>query len=485
MGKFAEYESYDAIGLADLVRRKEVTPEELLAEALARTERLNPKLNAVVHAVPEQGAGTDRAAACPMDRSPAYRSCSRIWAARRSAIRPACGSRLFANYQWTFDSEIYLRLKNARAGRPSRARPRRSSASSPVDRGRRLWRPDAQSLESQSHIRRLQRRQRRGGRGRHRSDGPWQRRRRLGAHSRLLLRPVRLKPTRARLPDGPASGEGWGGMAIDGLLSRSVRDTAAALDARHGADLGAPYWAPPVARPYIEEIKTPPRRLRIAVCRTRYQRRADPSRVRRRRWTAPRSSAPISVMRSSRHAPSFDFEKVVRAWTNVVLCGTALSVQTRARRWADKPARTIWSRRSCNACEIAPSVSGTAYLAAINLVHATGRLFAALHAEVRRAAEADAGRAAGGCRPLRHEQSGFSRLPAGSERARSAIRPSPRCSTSPASRRCRCRSIGRQAGLPIGVHFAAKFGDEATLLKLAAQLEQASPWFNRRPVLQP
>jgi amidase len=38
-----------------------------------------------------------------------------------------------------------------------------------------------------------------------------------------------------------------------------------------------------------------------------------------------------------------------------------------------------------------------------------------------------------------------------------------------------------KAGLPIGVHFAAKFGDEATLLKLAAQLEQARPWFNKRP----
>ncbi len=54
MGKIAEYESYDALALADLVRRKEVKPEELLDEAMARTEQLNPKLNAIVHAVPEK-----------------------------------------------------------------------------------------------------------------------------------------------------------------------------------------------------------------------------------------------------------------------------------------------------------------------------------------------------------------------------------------------------------------------------------------------
>jgi amidase/6-aminohexanoate-cyclic-dimer hydrolase len=57
-----------------------------------------------------------------------------------------------------------------------------------------------------------------------------------------------FKPTRARLPDGPYAGEGWAGMAIDGFLTRSVRDTAVMLDACAGPDLGAPYAAPMLAK---------------------------------------------------------------------------------------------------------------------------------------------------------------------------------------------------------------------------------------------
>jgi amidase len=63
-----------------------------------------------------------------------------------------------------------------------------------------------------------------------------------------------FKPTRARLPDGPYAGEGWAGMAIDGFLTRSVRDTAVMLDACAGADLGAPYVAPPLLRSHADAI---------------------------------------------------------------------------------------------------------------------------------------------------------------------------------------------------------------------------------------
>ena len=73
-----------------------------------------------------------------------------------------------------------------------------------------------------------------------------------------------LKPTRARLPDGPSAGEGWAGMAIDGFLTRSVRDTAALIDATHGPDLGTPYYAPPLDGSLLEAMSAAPPRLRIA-----------------------------------------------------------------------------------------------------------------------------------------------------------------------------------------------------------------------------
>jgi amidase len=73
-----------------------------------------------------------------------------------------------------------------------------------------------------------------------------------------------LKPTRARNPMGPDFAEGWGGLLAQHALTRSVRDSAALLDATAGPDVGAPYWAPPPTRPYREEVGRDPGRLKIA-----------------------------------------------------------------------------------------------------------------------------------------------------------------------------------------------------------------------------
>src|SRR5207253_400402 len=62
-----------------------------------------------------------------------------------------------------------------------------------------------------------------------------------------------LKPTRARNPAGPDAGEGWSGASIGHAVTWSVRDSAALLDATAGPDVGDPYWAPPMARPFLQE----------------------------------------------------------------------------------------------------------------------------------------------------------------------------------------------------------------------------------------
>ena len=73
-----------------------------------------------------------------------------------------------------------------------------------------------------------------------------------------------LKPTRARNPLGPDFGEGWGGLVAEHAVTRSVRDSAALLDATAGPDIGDPYWAPSMARPFTKEVGVDPGRLRIA-----------------------------------------------------------------------------------------------------------------------------------------------------------------------------------------------------------------------------
>jgi amidase len=78
-----------------------------------------------------------------------------------------------------------------------------------------------------------------------------------------------FKATRGRVPTGPAKGEIWGGMGTDGVLSRSVRDTAAAMDAICGRETGAPYDSADPARPFIESVSEARRApLRIGVWTT-------------------------------------------------------------------------------------------------------------------------------------------------------------------------------------------------------------------------
>ena len=79
-----------------------------------------------------------------------------------------------------------------------------------------------------------------------------------------MLRLFGLKPTRARNPLGPDFGEGWGGLVAEHAVTRSVRDSAALLDATAGPDIGDPYWAPPIARPFASEVGVDPGSLRIA-----------------------------------------------------------------------------------------------------------------------------------------------------------------------------------------------------------------------------
>lgn len=76
---------------------------------------------------------------------------------------------------------------------------------------------------------------------------------------------VGLKPTRGRVSLGPAHGELWGGLVTRGVLSRTVLDTATALDAMSVPAVGEPYYAPPFERPLTEEVGRDPGRLRIGL----------------------------------------------------------------------------------------------------------------------------------------------------------------------------------------------------------------------------
>jgi len=78
-----------------------------------------------------------------------------------------------------------------------------------------------------------------------------------------------LKPTRRRNPKGPLFGDLMRGLVEEHALTRSVRDSAALLDATSGPDVDAPYWPPPPERPFLTEVGAACGRLRIAVTKRR------------------------------------------------------------------------------------------------------------------------------------------------------------------------------------------------------------------------
>jgi amidase/6-aminohexanoate-cyclic-dimer hydrolase len=178
-----------------------------------------------------------------------------------------------------------------------------------------------------------------------------------------------FKPTRARLPDGPFAGEGWAGMAIDGFLTRSVRDTAVLLDACEGADPGAPYRAPPLVRGHADAISRPPDRLRIALCDTTLT--GDPVEPEVRSGVL----ATARLLEAMGHhvepfRPVADVRGMMAAWTRIVACGTALSV---VRSLAGRPAEGLVEGISRGAMAYAATLSGADYLEAVGKIHAFGR----------------------------------------------------------------------------------------------------------------
>jgi amidase len=251
----------DATAQAELVRRKEVTPQELVEAGITRIEALNPELNAVITPMFDE-ALTAVAEVDPDAPFAGVPFLLKDLVVEYAGVRFTEGSRFLREYVSTYDSELVLRLRNAGlviCGKtntpefgmfphcePSRFGPTRN----PWD----VMRTTAGSS---------------GGAAAAVASGmvPM-------AHGNDLGGSIRypasccglfgLKPSRGRNPLGPQYGDVMNGGAVEHALTRSVRDSAALLDATSGPDLGDPYWAPPPARPFAQEVGADPGRLRVA-----------------------------------------------------------------------------------------------------------------------------------------------------------------------------------------------------------------------------
>jgi len=284
-----------------------------------------------------------------------------------------------------------------------------------------------------------------------------------------------LKPTRGRVPLGPARFDGAGGIATLHALTRSVRDSAALLDAVSGGEIGAPYASPVQTRPFLLEAGTDPTPLRIAVMRQAPS--ADPTDAECEAAVADAAHLCAALGHHVEEAaPPVD--TALYGWARDVLnnVATLAGVAGVQRAMGREALPGEFENATLYYANEGRKVSAEDVMRAreaLYQLHRKVALFMAGHDVILTPVTA------------------IAHFPVGTL---SADLPAPQ--TEDGQRRIGIYTAlfnltGQPAmsvplywtppGLPLGVQFAARFGDEATLFRLAGQLERARPWMNRLP----
>lgn len=472
------YQQYDATGLADLVRRGEVTAGELLDTALARTEAVNGKINAITLLAADTARRkiTEGLPEGPLTGVPFL---LKDLGAEAVDYPTNMGSRLMAGTRYKRDSEIYRRLAASgvvvfgRTNSPEGGVGPATEARVYGGPTRNPWNLDRTPGGSS------------GGSGAavaagivpaaHGSDG--------GGSVRMPASNCGLfgfKATRARFPDGPDAGEGWAGMAIDGWLTRSVRDTALLNDLCQGPDLGAPYWAPPLKGTFLEATRRSPGRLRIALCDTSFDGAAIAPECRDAVHDVAQLLVDMGHIVEPARPSEADTTGMMRAWTDIVACGAASwitrRVEARGRPLEPDEIEPVHQ----GALAHAATLSGARYLDCVNEVHAYGRQLAAFMLDWDILLTPTIAEPPARIGRFNHDTPDYVGYRIGPQ---GVFAYSPYCaafnaSGQPAASVPLCWT---EDGLPIGIHLAAKFGADELLMSLCADLERARPWFDRRP----
>jgi len=475
MSGFAEYEQYDALGLADLVRRKEVTPGELLDAAIERVEARNPAINAVTMKLYDYGR---KAIAGGLPDGP-FRGVPFLMKDLTSPIagvRMTRGSRFFADTPpSSADSEHVKRVKRAGLvifGRTNTCELGLSLTCEPQLHGptRNPW--DLAHISGGSS----------GGAAAavgarmlpmaHASDG-------FGSirAPAACCGLVGLKPTRGRNTFAPFSGEGLGGASTEHAVTLSVRDSAALLDATCGAGPGDPYVAPPPVRPYLNEASTNPGKLKIA-------------------WTAAAPNGAgvdaeclqllaetVKLCADLGHHveerdPEIDRAAVVPTFLTLASANTVVNLA--GHPTAGRPAREGEVERiTWLTAKMSENIGATDYVRATQTAHRLGRQMAAFHSQW------DVLLTPGLSSPAAKLGWLDMMMDDVNEYWRRVFEFSPftvwfNLTGQPGLMLPLAQSV---RGLPLAVQIVGRFGDEATLIRLGAQLEAARPWFGRKPAL--
>ncbi len=463
-----ELARYDAVGQAELVQRKELAAVDLAEAAIARIAR-DPALNAVIHLL-EEPARQD-ARQCPTSAPLSGVPVGLKDLATEMAGTPLSnGSRFLRKYRCERDSTFVRRLRSAGVvvvGKTNASEFGVLPTTEPAAFGPTL--------------------------------NPWDRRRSPGGSSGGAAAAVAaglvpaahgndgggslripasccgvfaLNPTRGRTPWGPHYGDFASGLAREGMITRSVRDAAAFLDATAGPDVGDPYCAPAIQRPYAKEVKTPPGRLRIAFGDHGWRLGAE---------AAQALEQTVSLCLDLGHEmveapPPPKGEGLSEVILKIRAAECAWQIDSWTRRLGRAPEPSELEPLTWDLYERGRRVTAAEYLRAWQDVQGLARRIAGHFESIDAYLTPTTATVAPRLGAFASQTVDEALL----EAAR-AFAPYTMVSSLTGQPAMSVPLYWSAEGLPLGSHFTGRFGGEATLLRLAAQLEQARPWAQRWP----
>lgn len=472
--RVSEYVNFDAVGLARLVAAGEVTPAELEAAAREAARAVNPRINAVVETWPaddEPMPGSSPLAGVPF----LIKDIGVSMAGRRTEL----GSRLAAGNVARTDSSLMCRLRGAGLvtfGRTATPEMAYSITTEPVLYGpvRNPW--DLERSAGGSS----------GGAGAAVAAGVVPIAHGTDAAGSLRVPAAYnglfgLKPTRGRVSMGPDVDEIFNGLAVHGSVSRTVRDSAVLLDQIRGPEPGDPYFAQEPARPYAEEVARHPGILRIGVLGQAWG---------GRRTTPPVADAlarTVRLLQDLGHRVEEVEVGLGVGWEEFVLANARL-MAANLTAWVDELAAAFGRPVDTSTLEAetlvgyyyGQRVTGPQLLGALALRNRVARTLAryfdahdVLLTPTLPELPMPLGAYAEGARTL----DGLGWIDRLNDRSPFTL--AFNVAGTPAMSVPVTADAG--TGLPIGMQFAAGYGREDRLFRLAGQLEQASPWSGRTP----
>jgi amidase len=464
---------YDGMGLAELVAQKEVSATELLDAAIGRVDEVNPSINAVVTPMYDQArAAID--AGLPSGPFAGVPFLLKDLRAQYAGVPTTSGSQFFTDYTPARDSELVARYKKAGLvifGKtntpsfgccPSTEGALNGPTRSPWDIN---YSAGGSSGGSSAAV------AARIVPVAHGSDG--------GGSIRIPASCCGVfgyKPSRGINPAGPDFGEAWSGLSAEHVLSLSVRDSAALLDAGGGPAPGDPYCGPSFEKTFLESMQRPPGQLKIAVQREALNgATVDPDCL-----SALDDS--IALLTDLGHiveeaVPQYDVARIGAAYPLLIAANVQAAIDQHAEETGNEPDAESIENIILILGAMGHDNNAVDMVRAVWAMHATGREIAPFFDDydillspvvatpppllgVLDTSSTDV---------EAYLTAVFSFIPF---TAVQNIAGTPAMSMP---------LFWNEQGLPIGAHFAAGYGKDDLLYSLAAQLEEARPWAGRLP----